>query len=172
MEKKNTHVNNINKQEDTVCELNTDGVRTVSIFDGHAGKDISNALANGFDIGSPTQIIESVPSFNRFIIDRLNEIEDQTNIDQIKKVITESFLEYDRKMSRKFFFSRHGSTGTILIIFNGRAYIAYLGDSSCMVLRDRQPYLKTSDHKAISNKEEKERLEKDNKSLKKIHFNT
>ena len=73
---KNTHVNNINSQEDRVCEFNTDGIRTVAVFDGHGGKDISNALANGFDIGFP-KITESVPSFNRFVVDRLNEIEDK-----------------------------------------------------------------------------------------------
>ena len=40
--------------------------------------------------------------------------------------------------------------------------IERLGDSSCMVLRDRQLHIRTTDHKAISNQEEKERLEKDN----------
>jgi serine/threonine protein phosphatase PrpC len=146
----NFKINNINSKEDATGFFSNDVIKIFAVFDGHGGKKIVNIVSNG---------TLSMDSFCTFLGNKLTNIENGVDF---KDHIIEGFHEYDILLSKYDPYSTFGTTATLLILFKSKAYIAYIGDSKAIVLKDKKIIVETQEHKTSCNEGEKTRIKQYN----------
>ena len=131
--------------EDYISNYNNKICQVYAVFDGHGGKNLSRDLANGID---------SIPSFCQFICNKFEEFDNSITVEEYIKTL---FLEYDIILK-----NHHtgviGSTATICLTFQDNIYIAHVGDSSALIIKDDNLIYESKNHNISEDILEKNRL--------------
>jgi len=143
------NVKGISKNEDYVSNYSNSICSAYAVFDGHGGKYVSRDLANGVD---------NIPSFCEYICTKFM---DYDNTILIKNYIKKLFFDYD-VLLKKYHSGVIGSTATVCLTYQNNIYIAYVGDSKAMIIKDNNLVYQTLNHNCLENQVELERLEKSN----------
>lgn len=139
----------ISKNEDFISSFCNDICNAYAVFDGHGGHYVSRDMAKG---------TEQFPSFCQFICTKFLEYDNSISVeDYIKKL----FLEYDIIL-KNYHSGVIGSTATLCLTFQNHIYLAYVGDSSAMIIKDQNLIYQTLNHNSYEDSEEKSRLERAN----------
>jgi len=147
---KSSHdVKGISKDEDFVSSFSNSVCSAYAVFDGHGGKYVARNLANG---------VEDIPSFCKYICDRFIEFDGSVKIEDYIKQL---FLEFDILL-KKYHSGVIGSTATVCLIYQNNIYIAYVGDSKAMIVKDGSLVYQTLNHNCTENETELERMQQAN----------
>ena len=147
---KSSHdVKGISKDEDFVSSFSNSVCSAYAVFDGHGGKYVARNLANG---------VEDIPSFCQYICDKFIEFD---GLITIEDYIKQLFLEFDILL-KKYHSGVVGSTATVCIIYQNNIYMAYVGDSKAMIVKDGSLVYQTLNHNCIENETELKRMQQAN----------
>jgi serine/threonine protein phosphatase PrpC len=145
----NSDVKGICKDEDFTSSFSNSVCSAYAVFDGHGGKYLSRDMAYGVSL---------TPSFCKYICTKFLDYDSSITVeDYIKKL----FVEYDIILN-KYHTGVIGSTATICLVFNNKIYLAYVGDSAALVIKNKNLIYKTINHNIVENPEEKSRLKEAN----------
>ena len=123
-----THIGRSN--EDRYCVATTNNLNIYCVFDGHGGPTTSSYLRDHLtnELGARLQSV------------------DLDHEEQVQKVITQTFLDFDYQLLLKGVVD--GSTATVAILTPNKIYIANLGDSRSVIYDNEGNILiETGDHK-------------------------
>lgn len=145
----NFKIDNINSEEDYINNYSTENYKIFGLFDGHGSHEIVKVVSDGLEEND-------VKPFCQYMGDFLEKNDNNKNI---KNLIEEAFNKYDLLLQETYPYSVSGTTATLLIITKEKGYIAYIGDSKAIVLKDNKILIETKDHKYLDNETEKDRLD-------------
>ncbi|VVU94561.1 Protein phosphatase 2C [seawater metagenome] len=147
----NSKINNIGSQEDYVSEYTDDKIKIHAIYDGHTGTDIVKTICNGIE--------NHILPFSSYLAKIITPYLENYSEENIKCIITKAFEDYDSILAKNFKYATSGTTATIVVILEEHVFIAYIGDSKALALKNKKMILKTIDHNYKDNQEEKKRLD-------------
>lgn len=110
------------------------------VFDGHGGDSVSQRLA------------DKTYGLFPFLVSTIKKLKNPTD-DNLKRLITACYEQYDRRMYQQRKQFPAGSTAVVILHFNHKLYLINLGDSRAIAFTNDRLIATTDDHKPQKPKE-------------------